>query len=144
MKKPIYITLLGLLVLGFAYITWSDSLPPRTPLKVARLISGLEISNEVKFKMLRDEWSPNGDGVTHIRATLTDQELNDFINQSIQKGYKRLPIKETSPGLILPDGATDRMNGYYRLDQDKEHPGDFTFTIIDAQQKEMIVYINYM
>src|SRR5690606_15372076 len=111
MKKSYHITLLGLLLLCIAYITWTDSLLPRTPLKVARLISGLEISNEVKFKMLRDEWSPNGDGVTHIRATLTDKELSDFINQSIQKSYKSLPIKETSSGLILPDGVTDRMNG---------------------------------
>ncbi|MFC6998460.1 hypothetical protein [Rufibacter roseus] len=144
MKKRYYLLLLGLLLLCIAYITYSDSLPPRTPLKIARLISGLEISNGVEFKMLQDEWSPNGDGIAHIKATLTDKELNDYSKQSTLRGYKRLPIKESSPNLILPDGVNDRMNGYYLLNQDKEDPRDYTFTIIDSQKKEMIVFINYM
>ena len=135
--------LLGLLLLCAAYITFSDSLPPRTPLKVARLISGLEISNEVKFKMLQDEWSPNGDGITHIKATLTDKELSVYSKQSTLKGYNKLPFKETSPYLILPHGVTHRINGYYLFNQDKDAPRDYTFAIIDSQKKEMIVFINY-
>ena len=94
--------------------------------------------------MLQDEWSPNGDGITLAKAKLTDKELRDFLQQSIKKGCRSLPIKDSSPDLFFPEGVTDRMNGYYLLEQDKEDPRDFTLAIIDSHKMEMIVYISYM
>lgn len=144
MKKRYYILFGGLILVFVAYFSYPDLFPPRTPLKVARLTSGLDISKELKFEMLQDDWAPNGDGTTLVRAKVSDKELSELIRQAIEKNYKRLPIKESSPDLSIPIGIADGMNGYYYLKQDNDDPRDYTITIIDTEKKEISAYIDYM
>lgn len=140
MKKSYYILFLGLVLLAIAYLIFPNQLPPRTPLKVARIVSGLEISREIEFEMVQDDWAPNGDGTTYVKARLTDEELSELIRQTTQKDYKSLPL----PYDNVPEGIADGMNGYYFLKLDNKDPRDYTLTVIDSDKKEIIAYIDYM
>jgi len=144
MKKRYFILVLGILILVVVYFTYSDSFPPRTPLKVARLVSGLNIANETEFEMLEDDWAPNGDGTTYVKAKLTDKQLRELIEQAIQKKYENLPIKVFSSDVHIPLNIIEGKQGYYLLEVDKDDPRDYTLTIIDSDKKEMIAYIWYM
>ena len=73
--------MLPVLLLSLALWAYPDFFPPRTPLKVAGLVSGLEISEDIKFKMLQDDWSPNGDGTTYVKATLSNKQLMRLLQQ---------------------------------------------------------------
>ena len=140
MKKSYYILFLGLVLLPLAYLIFPNQLPPRTPLKVARLISGLEISKEIEVEMIQDDWALNGDGTTYVKARLTDRELSELIRQATQKDYKSLPL----PHKNIPVGIADGINGYYFLELNKDDSRDYTLTVIDSDKKEITVYIDYM
>ena len=140
MKKSYYILFLGLVLLPLAYLIFPNQLPPRTPLKVARLISGLEISKEIEVEMIQDDWALNGDGTTYVKARLTDRELSELIRQATHKDYKSLPL----PHKNIPVGIADGINGYYFLELNKDDSRDYTLTVIDSDKKEITVYIDYM
>ena len=133
--------LLGVMLLGIAYLTYSDSFPPRTGLKVARLVSGLKIPKEIEFEILEDEWAFNGDGTTFVKAKLTDKQLRELIDQATQKKYKALPIQVPSSDVLLPIDIIKGKHGYYLLDVAKDDPRDYTLSVIDSVKKEMIAYI---
>ena len=132
----------ALLLIG--YIFYPDSLPPRTPKKVARLVSGLKIPEGIKFKMLQDDWAFNGDGTTHVKAKLTDKQLTELVRQATEQKYSALPVLEESSELSIPEDFSDMENGYYNLEMDESDPRDYTLSIIDSDKKEMTVYIWFM
>ncbi|KAA9332742.1 hypothetical protein [Adhaeribacter soli] len=142
-KKYKALIFIGVLLL-IVYLIFPNSFPPRTPLKVARLVSGLKIPGDIRFKMLQDDWAFNGDGTTHVKAKLTDEQLNEILQQATDKNYKVLPVLEKYSEISIPEGIADMENGYYQLDIDKDDPRDYTLTIIDSDKKEMIVYIWFM
>ncbi|SFH34637.1 hypothetical protein SAMN05421739_11257 [Pontibacter chinhatensis] len=107
-------------------------------------MSGLKISEGIKFEMLQDDWALNGDGTTHVKAKLTDKQLSDILKQASEQKYHALPILEKSYELFIPEAIADAENGYYQLKIDDDDPRDYTLTIIDSDKKEMTVYIWFM
>lgn len=144
MKKRyrILIFIGALLLIG--YIFYPDSLPPRTPIKIARLVSELKMTEGINFEMLQDDWAFNGDGTTHVKAKLTDKQLSGLVRQATERNYSTLPVLEKSSELFIPEGIADMENGYYKLEIDENDPRDYTITIIDTDKKEMTVYIWFM
>lgn len=144
MKKRYRVLIFIGVLLLIGYIFYPDSLPPRTPIKVARLVSGLKIPEGIKFEMLQDDWALNGDGTTHVKAKLTDKQLSEFVRQATEQKYNALPVQEKSSELFIPEGIADMENGYYKLEIDESDPRDYTLSIIDSDKKEMTVYIWFM
>jgi len=133
-----------LLTLTVIYFYNEDSFPPRTPRKIARLISGLSISRGTGLEKSIDIWAPNGDGEVLVKGILTDQELYDLIEEAKTKHYKELPIKENIGPAIIPDGLVDGRNGFYKIELDKVDTRGYYLTIIDVDKKELITYLSVL
>lgn len=67
-----------------SYVFYSDSLPLRTPNKVARLVSGLKMPEGIKFEMVQDDLALKGDGTTHVKAKLTNKQLSELVRQATE------------------------------------------------------------
>jgi hypothetical protein len=133
-----------LLTLTVFYFYNEDSLPPRTPRKIARLISGLSISRETKLEKSIDIWAPNGDGEVLVKGILTDQELSDLIEDAKMKDFKTLPIRVNLGSATIDDDLFERGNGFYKIEIDKDDPRDYYLTIIDVDKKELITYLSVL
>lgn len=144
MKKRYRVLIFIGVLLLIGYTFYPDSLPPRTPIKVARLVSGLKMPEGIKFELLQDDWALNGDGTTHVKAKLTDKQLTELIRQATEQKYNALPVMEKSSELFIPEGIADMQKGYYKLEIDESDPRDYTLSIIDSDKKEMTVYIWFM
>lgn len=143
LKLKIGITAL-LLTLVTIYLFNEDSLPPRTPRKIARLISGLDISRRTELKKTIDIWAPNGDGEVLVKGKLTNSELNDLIREAKDENFKMLPIISDLGPAIIPDDLMAGKNGLYKLEIDKIDPRNYNLTIIDVDKNELITYISVL
>jgi hypothetical protein len=130
-----------LLVLATVYFYYEDSLPPRTPIKIARLISGLSISSEITFEKPIDTWAPNGDGEVLVKGILSDKELNDLIEDAKANHYRTLPIKEDLGTIIILNDLIKIQKGFYKIEIDTVDTRDYNLTIIDIDKKELIAYL---
>jgi len=143
MKKNVIITI-GLLLLFFAYTYW-DYLPPRTPLKIARIHSGLNISNKSQLVSFEEKYSFTGEGFIYIRFMLNDVEISRIIKECINKKYtilseKNLLKDNLSVGFKLRNkNIFDIKSGYYHLIGNIKEIS-FTITVIDDVKNELIIY----
>ena len=133
-----------LLIMTSVYFVYEDSLPPRTPRKIARLISGLNISRETKCEKPIDSWTENGDGEVLVKGILTEMELETLIEEAKVKSYKTLPINDDPDASIIPDDLKKVQNGFYRLDIDRVDHRGYNLTVIDVDNKELITYLNVL
>ena len=133
-----------LLMLTVIYFYNEDTLPPRTPRKIARLISGLSISRETKLEKSIDIWALNGDGKVLVKGFLTDEELTDLIQDAKTKDFKKLPIRVNLGSATIDNGLIERQNGFYKIEIDKDDPRDYYLTIIDVDKKELITYLSVL
>ena len=135
----------GLLLLSTViYFYKEDSLPPRTPRKIARLISGLSISRETKLEKSIDIWELNGDGKVLVKGFLTDEELTDLIQDAKTRDFKTLPTRINFGSPTIDNGLLERQNGFYKIEIDKDDPRDYHLTIIDVDKKELITYLSVL
>ena len=126
------------------YFFNEDSLPPRTPRKIARQISGLDISRQTELEKPIDVWAPNGDGEVLVKGKLTDNELNDLIRNAKQENFKTLPISNSLGQALIPDDLLKGKNGLYKLEIDQIDPRGYELTIIDIDTKELITYLSVL
>ena len=131
-----------LLALIAIYFYNEDSLPPRTPRKIARLVSGLDISRGINLDKAVDLWTPNGDGEVLIRGILTDQEMKDLVKDAKTKDYKSLPIQENSGLIVVSDELLKGRRGFFKFETDKSDSRSFKLTILDTDKNELITYLS--
>lgn len=141
MKKLKYISFGGVILLGIIYFFYWNYLPPRTPYKIARIQTGLNLSGSLKVKEFKDEWSFNGDGFILIVFELDFEQLEKIYNEIKIKKYQELPIDDRFRGTFLyKDGLlTEADIGYYKY---KEFERGFTLTILNNTKKTLIVLKN--
>lgn len=111
-----YLLLLLLIVGAIGYVLFSDHLPPRTPIKVARLISDLPIPKNSRVVEFDEYWiSPNGDGEAFIVIELAPHEASRLAAQAQSQGYR--PISQVDVSERVRDaissgsGALGRSSG---------------------------------
>jgi hypothetical protein len=139
--KVKYFSFSLLLVLVIVYVILRDKLPPRTPRKIARSISGLRINSDYAVSSFTEEWNQfNGDGSLVIEINLNDEQLSRLLVEGIQEGYHKLPIMnpppELSGALFLKD-----MKGYYRIAIHDKYASVFDLAIIDTRNKKLRIFV---
>lgn len=93
-------------------------------------------SLKLEKKFVKEEWSPNGDGVKILIFKYEDQNKNITLNQ--------LPIKEDLPPNEIPKEFLEITDGYYKYIVDKNDSRNFKILIIDTLRKEICVYYQIM
>jgi len=145
-KKWILFSLFVLIVFCIAVsLIFSVGIPskPRTMLSVSKLISGLDLSNDIKAEKIKDQWCPNGDGETYIKAHLTVNQLNKLLIESINKHYKKFPITEKHDSYI-PKEINQIKNGVYQIHVDKSDPRNIELSVIDIDKMILYIYLSVM
>lgn len=119
--------------------TACDRLPPRTPHKAARLVSGLSIPSSAKVLRSDEEWSEfNGDGHSKIEIALDSASFSRVRRQAQGQGYRQLAATDSLSKFVHsiwgrnPVGLM-QMNG--ALDS-----GSQQLTILDDQTRRVLVY----
>lgn len=86
------------------YHFFGDRLPPRTHLKVAREITGLDIPDDVKFLKFESHDSWGGDYMDEIVIQLSEKQTSDLKNQWEEKGYGNEPIPRIDSSYLAGKG----------------------------------------
>jgi hypothetical protein len=153
MKKMILI-IGALVVIVFLLFKYNDHLPPRTPLKIARIQSGLDIPKDIQIIDFKEEYSFSGEGFIYVLLKLDDKDLDYVTKECIKNKYSKLTIDNlVTDKLIHSDtkeygytvydkDITSIKEGYYKLNAIDLNKRDFTITVIDEQKKELIIYIS--
>jgi hypothetical protein len=142
MRRRIFI-ILAILAIAIVtiYITFKDSLPPRTPQKVSRLISGLSIPRDAKVVEFKDQWNDfNGNGFAFIVLSLEEESFNKIYQEAKSLHFKTLPIKENIFG-PLNDFSEKKTNGIYKIQIDNEASMSFSGTVLSTDDNSVIVYV---
>ncbi|REG74751.1 hypothetical protein [Algoriphagus antarcticus] len=142
MKKRIIITisLVGL-ALMISYVIWIDNLPPRTPQKVARIVSGLSIPRDAEILEFKDEWNNfNGDGFSLIILHLDNESFNNIYQESKLLQFDQLPLNDSIYG-PLKDFANREVNGFYKIIIHDKNSMSFSGTVLSEKSNTVAVYI---
>ena len=142
MKKKI--AALGAIILAViaVYIFYQDSLPPRTPHKVARLISGLSIPDDSRVIEFKDQWNDlNGNGFSFIVIQLDDKSFNKIYQEARESDYKALPITEGVYG-PLKDISKKKVAGIYKVNFDDEATKSFNAAMLSNDDRRILVYFS--
>lgn len=151
------ILIIGVLILVtiiFVIFKYNDYLPPRTPLKIARIQSGLNLPKDLQIIDFKEEYSFNGEGFIYILLKFDNKTLESVIKECIKEKYSKLTIDNLVAeelihfdtkkyGYTIYDkDITLIKEGYYKLNAIDLDNGDFTITVIDEQKKELMIYVS--
>jgi hypothetical protein len=140
-KKIIILGLLAITIITILYVLLIDSLPPRTPQKVARLISGLSIPHNAKVLEFKDEWNDfNGNGFSFVILSLNEDSFNKIYHEAISLQFKSLPIKEAIYG-PLNNLCGRKTDGIYKIQIDSRAGTSFSGTILCKDEYKIAVYV---
>jgi hypothetical protein len=131
-----------------------DYLPPRTPHKIARIQSQLNISSKTKVKIFEEKYSATGEGFVFIVFDLSNQEIEYLANDCQESNYKRLNTDNLiNDGLLYLDyncgiklykrDIRNIKDGYYQLKAEDLKSLDYGITVLDIKNKELIIFISF-
>lgn len=127
---------------GVVYLAFADHLPPRTPQKVARLLSGLPVSRNSEVIRFTDEWiSFNGDGIAHVEIVFDREEFRELVAAARRIGYQPYASKDGVDPLVESYVGKD-SEGFYRLKRD--HGGGYTLSVLEDRTLRLIAVIEVL
>ena len=149
------IGILFCVVASIGYYIFSDHLPPRTPLKIARLRSGLDIPKEAQLADYKEVYAFNGEGEIYVKFKIDDTNVDNIIMQCKKKNYKKLTVKNLIIDKLIDVGSLKHQyfilgkditlikEGFYQLDAVNLNEMDFCITILDIEKMQLIVYVSF-
>lgn len=152
MKKR-YWLLLSLVVIAILIIIyWSfkDIFPPRTGYKVARIYSGLNISEDNKIIKYREDYSFTGNGIIQLVIRLDDNNINDIEREIQNKAYKKindddlneivLKITFTKDLLKTNNIDVDSWKGaFYMMNINDGHSMKYSIVVVDLRNRILLI-----
>ncbi|HEX7413160.1 MAG TPA: hypothetical protein VF411_03860 [Bacteroidia bacterium] len=148
--SKIIIIVFSSLVLGLLIYKVKNYIPPRTPIKIARIESNLDLSNDSRIIDFEENYSFTGEGYQYLVVKLDSNEFKHNINECNQKNYKTLTIEnlitdkfldsDPSFGITLLKKDIKTIKGYYQLHANDLSKLDFGISVLDTVNKELIVY----
>ncbi len=153
-KNKILFFIVGIIsIFVISLFFMKDYLPPRTAYKIARINSDLDIKNTFEIVDYTEEYSFNGKGIINIIFKLNDLELKNLIQSCQREGYKKVTVNNLVKDGFLKDNPDFGINlynrnireitdGLYRLNAKDLNKLDFSITVLDISNKELIVYVN--
>ncbi|PZX56804.1 hypothetical protein [Algoriphagus chordae] len=142
MKNRILIfPVLLVIALLITYMVYIDNLPPRTPQKVARIISGLSIPRDAEILEFKDEWNNfNGDGFSFIVLQLDNESFKEVYQESKSLQFDHLPLSDSIHG-PLKDFSNKNKVGLYKVEIDNRKSMSFSGTLLSEKNNTIAVYI---
>lgn len=139
-KPPIVMPLAIVLTIVAVYLAFADQLPPRTPLKVARVISELPVPGDARILSFTDERSAkSGDGVSEVRLQVTDEEFSKLESLAREQGYKPTTPAELQRNVVSQLGPNAR--GVFRFRPDSRKESGYDIALLDERTKQLFVRI---
>ncbi|WP_144607604.1 hypothetical protein [Algoriphagus algorifonticola] len=140
--KKYNIIFFGILIVVLAmYIFFYDSLPPRTPKKVARLISGLDVPSDSRVVKYEEQWNDfNGNGYSLIILSLEKEPFNKIYNRAKSLNFQELPIKEVLYGPInslLPE----KSDGVYEIQFSDKENMSYSISLLNKADNTLLIYV---
>lgn len=137
MSKRVVVLAIVVAVAALLYNVFGDQLPPRTPVKVARVVSGLAIPGEAEVVVFEDEWNTfNGDGSTLLVLRVPSTEMDRLLSQAETLGFT-----EISSADGLPDRVAAHAGGFVSMlvHTDGDIANGRTI-VIDRDTGQLVVY----
>jgi len=141
MKISVIIASVITLILVGLYLVFQDNLPPRTPLKIARNISGLPITSDYKMVLFVEDWSDfNGDGGLRVEFDLSEEQMSQLVEKCKLVGYQSMPIQNPPPELA---GALflKNLQGLYQIKIHDQRETAFDLVVLDTKTNKLIIYV---
>ena len=144
------IILFCIVILSTIYF-FKNYLPPRTAYKVARINSDCIIKDEFKVIEFKEEYSFNGEGFINIIFKLSKNEIFNLTQSCKEKNYKKNTIEnlikdkfidDNEHGINLYSRDIRKINGYYKLSSKDLKKLDFSITVLDTLNNELIIYVS--
>jgi hypothetical protein len=136
MSKWIWLPGLAILSGVLFYYVLGDSLPPRTPHKVARIISGLPVPRDAEITSYSDRWDTFGRGVVEVELLLTENQAVRLISQAERRGYQSTDEPGAHLGFVVSQ-AQAFAPGVYRIEGDPE--GSHRLSILSRHTHRLLV-----
>jgi hypothetical protein len=118
-------------------ISACDQLPPRTPVKAARVLSGLSIPYFSKTELFDDQ-SMGGDASTVIRIKPDSAAFDALLREAKTKGYRLLPAPAGLDRVGLGGYSAPASSGLYFFEEYPRGRG-FKTVVLDAQRRTVNV-----
>tara|TARA_Y100000589_G_C27078599_1_gene598625 strand:- start:73 stop:516 length:444 start_codon:yes stop_codon:yes gene_type:complete len=142
-KKKILVVSILVITALCLYVLFQDKFPPRTPHKIARIVSGLNIKNSFNVIEFRDDlhgdWAYSPSGELLIVFSLDFDQLEFLRKECEQNKYQNLPIKNF---LYTPDFAKEAGKGLYKLNKVGLDPLDYSLVVLSFTKKKLYVYVS--
>lgn len=123
--------------------SFSDFMYPRTPIKIARKYSGLDISKISKVNTFKENWNEfNGNGYLFIELILDNEAFLELLNDCEEKGYKKLPIKNLPTDFIY-GYLSKTAKGFYLLKTNLNRMS-YDLVVVEKDKNRIIVYVSVM
>jgi hypothetical protein len=148
MNKTKYILIIVIGLLVSLYFIYKDHLPPRSPYKVARIVSELKIPKSSELIRFEENWNSfQGDGYSFIELSISESVYQKIEKVVLNKGYIKLPIKEAVKKSITDSNLYVYLkefpeNGFFRLKQHNDN--SFDLVVLDTDTKKLYIYISVM
>lgn len=128
---------------------------PRTAYNAAKKRCDLKIKETYKILDYTEEYSFNGEGVVNVVFQLNDKDLEELVESCKKKKYRTTTIKNLIDDGFIDDNPAYGINlysrdireiakgeGYYKLKSKDLKKLDFSITVLDVTNKELIIYVN--
>lgn len=138
------------LLIGFCCCTTS-----KTAYKAAKKYCDLRIKETYKVLDYTEKYSFNGEGIINVVFKLNDKDLEELVEACKRKKYKTISIKKLIDDDFIDANPSYGINlynrdireiakgdGYYQLKSKDLQKLDFSITVLDITNKELIIYVN--
>lgn len=151
MNKKILISLVITVIVVIGITLMNDYLPPRTPVKVARIQSGLNIPKSSSVIDFKENYTFTGEGEIEVKLRLNNSEVETIKNECIKSNFKKLTIENLIEdgfldtnlqfGFFMPNTDLRNINdGYYKLKATDLKKLDFIITVLDLDKNELSIW----
>ena len=137
-----YILVALLILFAVLYVVFWDYLPPRTPYKAAKSISGIKLPVGMDVILFEEEWSFSGDGYALIVFKLNAKQLQK-IGQELKNKKDLSTIDDSFKKKMLYDIIYNKRlieqsdSGYFQLMPDKK---GYSVIVVNLTKHYLIIY----
>jgi hypothetical protein len=119
------------------YWRFSDHLPPRSAIKVARLLSDLPVPANARVDRFEEQWTQFGGGFAEVRLLVPGGKLPAIVAAADAKGYRTLSMSDPRYARFAGELEGD-PEALIRVSGDPSH-GNFEMAILHPGSGRLLV-----